>query len=377
MRHPGDGDEMAAFAYAGWLNIAGGCCGTTPGHIRALAEALRGKRPRRPVSSHPPGVSGVEAVFLEEDNRPLLVGERTNVIGSRKFRELIAAGRYEEAAEIARRQVKGGAQIIDVCLADPDRDELEDMERFLEHAVKRVKVPLMIDSTDPAVVERALTHSQGKAIINSINLEEGEERFAAVVPLLRRYGAAVVVGTIDEGGMAVDRERKLAVARRSYELLTEKYKVAPEDIIFDPLVFQVGTGDEAYIGSARDGGGHPADQRSLSPLRHDPGHFQRFARLLRAGRGAERRLSLPRHEGGVGLCHRQYGEAEALRVDPPEEVRLPRGSFRDNPGNYEAVRRIHPILPAKERGEGGAGAPPSWRSGWPGMWWRVPARAVR
>ncbi|MEW9033786.1 MAG: homocysteine S-methyltransferase family protein, partial [Planifilum fimeticola] len=244
--------KLAAFADAGWLNIAGGCCGTTPEHTRALAEALRGKRPRRPISSHPPAVSGVEAVFLEEDNRPLLVGERTNVIGSRKFRELIAAGRYEEAAEIARRQVKGGAQIIDVCLADPDRDELEDMERFLEQAVKKVKVPLMIDSTDPAVVERALTHSQGKAIINSINLEEGEERLAAVVPLLRRYGAAVVVGTIDEEGMAVDRDRKLAVARRSYELLTEKYGVAPEDIIFDPLVFPVGTGDEAYIGSARE-----------------------------------------------------------------------------------------------------------------------------
>lgn len=244
--------KMAAFADAGWLNIAGGCCGTTPEHIRALAEALRGKKPRRPAQSHPPAVSGIEAVFLEADNRPLLVGERTNVIGSRKFRELIAAGRYEEAAEIARRQVKGGAQIIDVCLADPDRDELKDMERFLRHAVKKVKVPLMIDSTDPAVIERALSYSQGKAIINSINLEDGEERFAAVVPLIRRYGAAVVVGTIEEHGMAVDRERKLAVARRSYELLTEKYGVAPEDIIFDPLVFPVGTGDETYIGSARE-----------------------------------------------------------------------------------------------------------------------------
>ena len=174
--------KMAAFADAGWLNIAGGCCGTTPEHIRALAEALRGKKPRQPVSSHPPGVSGVEAVFLEEENRPLLVGERTNVIGSRKFRELIVAGRYEEAAEIARRQVKGGAQIIDVCLADPDRNEREDMERFLQQAVKKVKAPLMIDSTDPAVIEGALTYSQGKAIINSINLEDGEERFAAVVP---------------------------------------------------------------------------------------------------------------------------------------------------------------------------------------------------
>ncbi|MFS8512718.1 MAG: methionine synthase, partial [Planifilum fulgidum] len=332
--------KMAAFADAGWLNIAGGCCGTTPEHIRALAEALRGKKPRRPVSSHPPAVSGVESVFLEEDNRPLLVGERTNVIGSRKFRELIAAGRYEEAAEIARRQVKGGAQIIDVCLADPDRDELEDMERFLEHAVKKVRVPLMIDSTDPAVVERALTHSQGKAIINSINLEEGEERFAAVVPLLRRYGAAVVVGTIDEGGMAVDRERKLAVARRSYELLTEKYKVAPEDIIFDPLVFPVGTGDEAYIGSARE---------TVEAIRLIKEAFPRSATILGisnvsfglppAGREVLNAVFLY-HATKAGLDYAIVNTERLKRYAsiPPEEVRLAeRLLFGTTRENYEAV----------------------------------------
>ncbi|PRX40471.1 methionine synthase (B12-dependent) [Planifilum fimeticola] len=332
--------KLAAFADAGWLNIAGGCCGTTPEHTRALAEALRGKRPRRPISSHPPAVSGVEAVFLEEDNRPLLVGERTNVIGSRKFRELIADGRYEEAAEIARRQVKGGAQIIDVCLADPDRDELEDMERFLEHAVKKVKVPLMIDSTDPAVVERALTHSQGKAIINSINLEEGEERFAAVVPLLRLYGAAVVVGTIDEEGMAVDRDRKLAVARRSYELLTEKYGVAPEDIIFDPLVFPVGTGDEAYIGSARE---------TVEGIRLIKEAFPRSATVLgisnvsfglpSAGREVLNAVFLY-HATKAGL---DYAIVNTERLEryasiPPEEVRLAeRLLFETTRENYEAV----------------------------------------
>ncbi len=332
--------KLAAFADAGWLNIAGGCCGTTPEHTRALAEALRGKRPRRPISSHPPAVSGVEAVFLEEDNRPLLVGERTNVIGSRKFRELIAAGRYEEAAEIARRQVKGGAQIIDVCLADPDRDELEDMERFLEQAVKKVKVPLMIDSTDPAVVERALTHSQGKAIINSINLEEGEERLAAVVPLLRRYGAAVVVGTIDEEGMAVDRDRKLAVARRSYELLTEKYGVAPEDIIFDPLVFPVGTGDEAYIGSARE---------TVEGIRLIKEAFPRSATILGisnvsfglppAGREVLNAVFLY-HATKAGL---DYAIVNTERLEryasiPPEEVRLAeRLLFGTTRENYEAV----------------------------------------
>ncbi|MFC4547586.1 methionine synthase [Paenactinomyces guangxiensis] len=242
--------KLADFADAGWLNMAGGCCGTTPEHIRAIAEVMKDKQPRQPVSSHPPAVSGIEPVYLETDNRPLLVGERTNVIGSRKFKRLIAEGKYEEASEIARKQVKGGAQIIDICLADPDRDELNDMERFLEFVTKKVKVPLMIDSTDARVIDRALTYSQGKAIINSINLEDGEERFAEVVPLIHRYGAAVVVGTIDEQGMAVSRERKLEVARRSYDLLVNKYGLHPQDIIFDPLVFPVGTGDEQYIGSA-------------------------------------------------------------------------------------------------------------------------------
>ncbi len=242
--------KMAGFAEKGWLNIAGGCCGTTPEHIRALSAALKGYTPRLIQGEHAPAVSGIEPVYVEEDNRPLLVGERTNVIGSRKFRNLIAEGQYEEASEIARAQVKRGAQIIDICLADPDRNEKEDFLRFLPYVTKKVKVPLMVDSTDPEVIETALKFSQGKAIINSINLEDGEERFAQVIPLIHRYGAAVVVGTIDEKGMAVSRERKLEVAKRSYDLLVNKYGVSPQDIIFDPLVFPVGTGDEAYIGSA-------------------------------------------------------------------------------------------------------------------------------
>lgn len=242
--------KLSDFAAAGWLNLVGGCCGTTPEHIRAIERAVAPYKPRNLGFPHLPAVSGIEAVFVEEDNRPLLVGERTNVIGSRLFKSWIAEEKYEDASEVARKQVKGGAQIIDICLADPDRDELEDMERFLQFVTKKVKVPLMIDSTDPKVIEMALSYSQGKAIINSINLEDGEERFAEVIPLLHRFGASVVIGTIDEEGMAVSRERKLAVAKRSFQLLTEKYGVSPQDIIFDPLVFPVGTGDEQYIGSA-------------------------------------------------------------------------------------------------------------------------------
>ncbi|WP_096200961.1 methionine synthase [Bacillus sp. FJAT-45350] len=242
--------KLTAFAEKGWLNIVGGCCGTRPEHIEAIVEMTKNYQPRQPQKNHPHAVSGIEPLVYDDSMRPLFVGERTNVIGSRKFKNLIADGLYEEASEIARAQVKRGAHVIDVCLADPDREELEDIEEFLKFVVNKVKVPLMIDSTDDEVIERALTYSQGKAIINSINLEDGEERFEKVAPLIHRYGAAVVVGTIDEDGMAVTAERKLEVAKRSYDLLVNKYKIAPTDIIFDPLVFPVGTGDEQYIGSA-------------------------------------------------------------------------------------------------------------------------------
>lgn len=244
--------KIGAFAEQGWLNMAGGCCGTTPEHIRALSEHLAAYPPRTKPGVHPPAVSGIETVYIENENRPYMVGERTNVLGSRKFKRLIVEGKYEEAAEIARAQVKNGAHVIDVCLQDPDRDETEDMSKFLELVVKKVKVPLVIDTTDPKVIDMSLKYSQGKSIINSINLEDGEEKFEHVVPIIHRYGAAAVVGTIDERGQAITREDKLEVALRSHDLLVHKYGMQAEDIIFDPLVFPVGTGDEQYIGSAKE-----------------------------------------------------------------------------------------------------------------------------
>ncbi len=243
--------KLGDFAREGWLNIVGGCCGTTPAHIEAIAEEMKHYEPRRHRGGKKHMVSGIEAfIYDDPDIRPILVGERTNVIGSRKFKRLISEGKYEEAAEIARAQVKNGAHVIDVCLANPDRDELADMENFLKEVTKKVKVPLVIDSTDVKVIEKALTYSQGKAIINSVNLEEGEKRFAEVARLVHQYGAALVVGTIDEQGMAVTAERKLDIAKRSYDLLVHKYGLAPQDIIFDPLVFPIGTGDEQYVGAA-------------------------------------------------------------------------------------------------------------------------------
>jgi 5-methyltetrahydrofolate--homocysteine methyltransferase len=245
--------KMRRFVDEGWVNIVGGCCGTTPAHIAALAALVRGRPPRVPSARDVHAVSGLDVLVPSDDTRPVLVGERTNVIGSRRFKELIAAGRFEEAAEIGRAQVRGGAQVLDVCLANPDRDEAADMDRFMAVLTRKVKVPLMIDSTEPAVVELALRHCQGKAIVNSINLEDGEERLARICPLLRTYGAAVIVGCIDEDrrqGMAVTRERKLAIAERAYALLTRTYGIPARDLIFDPLVFPVGTGDRGYAGAA-------------------------------------------------------------------------------------------------------------------------------
>ncbi|MCA1053670.1 methionine synthase [Rossellomorea aquimaris] len=243
--------KMKGFLEKGWLNVIGGCCGTTPAHIQSLSELAKEFEPRDPSDSHAHAVSGIEPfIYEDKDSRPILVGERTNVIGSRKFKRLIAENKMEEASEVARAQVKNGAQVIDICVADPDRDEAEDMNTFIQEVVKKVKVPLVIDSTDEEVLETALKFCQGKAIINSINLEDGEDRFEKITPLMKKYGAAVVVGTIDEKGMGVTVQRKVEIAQRSHELLTEKYGIPSQDIIFDPLVFPVGTGDEQYIGSA-------------------------------------------------------------------------------------------------------------------------------
>ncbi|MBI4446415.1 MAG: methionine synthase [Acidobacteria bacterium] len=246
---------LSRFIDEGWLNLVGGCCGTTAQHVAALVQAVEGRAPR-PIPVHQRVfLSGIENLEIEEATRPVLVGERTNVLGSRVFKQLIAESRFEEASEIARRQVRNGAQVIDICLQDPDRDEAADMRRFLSHVITKVKVPLMIDTTDAAVMEEALTFCQGKSVLNSINLEDGEERFRRVVPLAKKFGAALVVGTIDEDrqkGMAVTRERKQAIALRSYNLLVHEYGVRPTDIFIDPLVFPCATGDANYLGSARE-----------------------------------------------------------------------------------------------------------------------------
>jgi 5-methyltetrahydrofolate--homocysteine methyltransferase len=257
--YPETPDSLAAalerFVDAGWLNIVGGCCGTTDAHIAAIARMVAGKPPRAidRGRSRRAVYTGIDLVEPDEDTRPLLVGERTNVIGSKKFREMVGAGEWDEATEIARRQVRNGAQIIDVCLQSTEGDEKAAVSELYDRIGRAVKVPIMIDSTDPEAIEAALSYCQGKSIVNSINLEDGEERIEAVVPLLRRYGAAVIFGVIDEDpeqAQAFTRQRKLEIARRGHRLLTEKFDVPEADIIFDPLVFPAASGDESYIGGA-------------------------------------------------------------------------------------------------------------------------------
>ncbi|MEW5765032.1 MAG: methionine synthase [Acidobacteriota bacterium] len=244
---------MRRFAQNGWINVAGGCCGTGPDHVRALAQALEGVAPRRVPDHHRVFLSGIDFLELEEDNRPVLAGERANALGSRAFKRRIAEGRFEEAVEIARDQVRAGAQVVDVCLQDPERDETSDLTAFLERAGKVVRAPLMIDTTDPRAAEAALPLCPGRCLLNSANLEDGGGRLARMAELARTFGAALVVQTIDEDpeeGMARTAERKMAVARRAFALLTEGHGLRPEDIFFDPLVFPCGTGSPRFRGAA-------------------------------------------------------------------------------------------------------------------------------
>jgi 5-methyltetrahydrofolate--homocysteine methyltransferase len=256
--HYDEGPEQVAtvmerFVDHGWLNIIGGCCGTTADHIRLLTQMADGKKPPAPQRHRRAMFSGIDFLEAAEDNRPLIVGERTNEVGSRKFKRLITQEKFEEATEIARQQVKGGAHIIDVNLQNADRDEITDIDRFYELLIKKIRVPIMVDTTDPVSVERSLQYCQGKSIINSINLEDGLEKFERLAPIAKKYGAALIVGCIDEDkeqAQAITRERKLEIALRSWKLLTEDFGVRPGDIIFDPLVFPCATGDQNYVGSA-------------------------------------------------------------------------------------------------------------------------------
>jgi 5-methyltetrahydrofolate--homocysteine methyltransferase len=241
---------LGEYAANGWLNIVGGCCGTTPDHIRAIAQAVRRYRPRMPAVPEPyTRLSGLDPLTIRPDTNFVNVGERTNVAGSPKFARLILSGEYEEALAVARQQVEGGAQIIDVNMDEAMLDSEAAMARFLNLGSSEpdiARVPVMIDSSKWSVIEAGLKCLQGKGIVNSISLKEGEEEFRRRARLLRRYGAAVIVMAFDETGQAVTTDRRVAIGRRAHRILTEEVGIPPQDIIFDPNVLTVGTGIEDH-----------------------------------------------------------------------------------------------------------------------------------
>ena len=229
------------------VSIVGGCCGTTKEHLKKLVESVGSLSPReRRPESTPSCSSTFMTVPLHIDPGPVLIGERTNANGSKQFRELLAREDWEGMVAMAREQVAEGAHVLDVCTAYVGRPEARDMREVIRRFNTRVTAPLMIDSTEPPVMEEALRNIAGKAIINSINMEDGETRAAQVLPLCRTYGAAVVALTIDEQGMAKTADRKLSIARRLHALVTEKYGIREEDLIIDPLTFTLASGDEEF-----------------------------------------------------------------------------------------------------------------------------------
>ncbi len=247
---------LKEFADSGFVNIAGGCCGTTPDHIRAIAETVAGIAPRTvPTHLHTMRLSGLEPFIIDEDSLFVNVGERTNVTGSKAFARMILNEQYEEALAVARQQVENGAQVIDVNMDEAMLDSVAAMTRFLNLIASEpdiARVPIMIDSSKWSVIEAGLKCVQGKAIVNSISLKEGEEEFLRQATLCRRYGAAVIVMAFDEAGQADTFARKTEICERAYRLLVDKVGFPPEDIIFDPNIFAIATGIDEHNNYAVD-----------------------------------------------------------------------------------------------------------------------------
>jgi 5-methyltetrahydrofolate--homocysteine methyltransferase len=241
---------LREFAQAGWLNLVGGCCGTTDGHIAAIADAVRGLPPHRRSSPSPYSqYSGLEPLTVRPDSNFIMIGERTNVTGSKRFARLVLAGDLDEALSVARHQVEGGANILDVNMDEAMLDSEKVMATFLNLVASEpeiARLPIMVDSSKWSVIESGLKRIQGKGLVNSISLKEGEEVFRAQARLVRRYGAAVVVMAFDEEGQASSAERRVAILSRAYRILVDEIGFAPADIVFDPNILTVGTGMEEH-----------------------------------------------------------------------------------------------------------------------------------
>ena len=241
---------LGEFCRDGLLNVVGGCCGTTPEHIRAITDAAARHEPRQAPERQPHlRLSGLEPVNVTPDTNFVMIGERTNITGSARFRRLIREDDYEAAVEVARQQVDGGANILDVCMDEGMIDGHAAMKKLLNLIGAEpdiTRIPVMVDSSKFSVIEEGLKCLQGKGVVNSISLKEGEEDFVEKASLVRRYGAAVVVMAFDEEGQATDVERRVSISKRAFKILTERVGFPPEDIIFDPNILTVGTGIEEH-----------------------------------------------------------------------------------------------------------------------------------
>ena len=377
------------------VRIVGGCCGTRPEHLKAIvarvsshplrATASGGStvrianQPRRnevdpPAAARPEDdscpaqtrlqsptrlVSAMRATDFDQNPKPLLIGERVNAQGSRKVKRLLLADDYEAIADVAREQVESGAHVLDVCVAVTERaDEAEQMAKVVKLLSMTVEAPIMIDSTEADVIERALEAIPGRAIINSINMENGRERIDRVVPLAKKHGAALVALTIDPIGMAKTRERKLEVAKKIYDIVVGEYGLAPEDLIYDDLTFTLATGDAGVdrLGG-RDDRRHSAHQARAARRLHQPRRLERELRpRARSARRAQ--LRLPASLRGSGARHgdRESGARAAVRRDSDRRARAGGRARVQSP-----ARRAAAVHRAFRRNERATQEPPSKR----------------
>ena len=321
------------YAVSGFVNIVGGCCGTTPEHIGHIAQSVAGLPPRKPPVLEPRcRLSGLEPLNIGPDSLFVNVGERTNVTGSAKFRRLIEAEDYAGALDVARQQVASGAQVIDINMDEGMLDSEAAMVRFLNLVAAEpdvARVPIMIDSSKWTVIEAGLKCLQGKGIVNSISLKEGERPFIEQARRVRAYGAAVVVMAFDEQGQADTIERKVEICKRSYRLLTETVGLPAEDIIFDPNIFAVATGIEQHDRYALDFIEATAQIRAACPHALVSGGVSNVSFSFRGNdvgaRGDALRVPVPRDPRGHEHGDRQRRPARDLRGDRSGTARAGRG----------------------------------------------------
>jgi 5-methyltetrahydrofolate--homocysteine methyltransferase len=307
------------YAANGWFNIVGGCCGTTPDHIRAIAEAVKDCAPRKIPTVHEYSrYSGLEPLVLRPESNFTMVGERTNVTGSPKFARLVREGNLDEALAIARQQVENGANIIDVNFDEGMLDSEAMMTKFLNLVAAEpdiARVPIMIDSSKFSVIEAGLKCVQGKSIVNSISLKEGEDKFREQARLVKRYGAAMIVMAFDEEGQADTRDRRVEICTRSYRILVDELGIPPQDIIFDPNVLVVATGMEEHRNYAVDFFEATRLIKDTLPGCKVSGGISNVSFSFRGNNPCAKRFtprSQARHRSRAGYGHRERGHARSL-----------------------------------------------------------------